>query len=303
MENYEIDRSISGYMLTYMNGDISKHITKIFNTLNGINNLPDLEKTIDLSYIESIIVSIITTEDDIVANMNFNIRNTIIENVADYLQELGIIIKRNEILYSQLVDLLEAVYTIYTLDVDNMLYVTTMLDMSSDDMDKDTLLTFCNFISEYTTMSTLDVYEILEDVTSDIIVNLVEYYKVRLEERTKELNKVIEAPLKKLLNVENLISETYYYKSIMIDGYVENVLEDNIDTLYNNINKHGDNLAMIAPEIFITLYLTTDTVDDIVMSFDNRLDLTLTDFSSDSSKISVIRDLLVGYVSKIRSGV
>ena len=303
MENYEIDRSISGYMLTYMNGDISKHITKIFNTLNGINNLPDLEKTIDLSYIESIIVSIITTEDDIVANMNFDIRNTIIENVADYLQELGIIIKRNEILYSQLVDLLEAVHTIYTLDADNMLYVTTMLDMSSDDMDKDTLLTFCNFISEYTTMSTLDVYEILEDVTSDIIVNLVEYYKVRLEERTKELNKVIEAPLKKLLNVENLISETYYYKSIMIDGYVENVLEDNIDTLYNNINKHGDNLAMIAPEIFITLYLTTDTVEDIVMSFDNRLDLTLTDFSSDSSKISVIRDLLVGYVSKIRSGV
>ena len=303
MENYEIDRSISGYMLTYMNGDISKHITKIFNTLNGINNLPDLEKTIDLSYIESIIVYIITTEDDIVANMNFNIRNTIIEYVADYLQELGIIIKRNEILYSQLVDLLEAVHTIYTLDADNMLYVTTMLDMSSDDMDKDTLLTFCNFISEYTTMSTLDVYEILEDVTSDIIVNLVEYYKVRLEERTKELNKVIEAPLKKLLNVENLISETYYYKSIMIDGYVENVLEDNIDTLYNNINKHGDNLAMIAPEIFITLYLTTDTTDDIVMSFDNRLDLTLTDFSSDSSKISVIRDLLVGYVSKIRSGV
>ncbi len=303
MENYEIDRSISGYMLTYMNGDISKHITKIFNTLNGINNLPDLEKTIDLSYIESIIVSIITTEDDIVANMNFDIRNTIIENVADYLQELGIIIKRNEILYSQLVDLLEAVYTIYTLDADNMLYVTTMLDMSSDDMDKDTLLTFCNFISEYTTMSTLDVYEILEDVTSDIIVNLVEYYKVRLEERTKELNKVIEAPLKKLLNVENLISETYYYKSIMIDGYVENTLEDNVDTLYNNINKHGDNLAMIAPEIFITLYLTTDTTDDIVMSFDNRLDLTLTDFSSDSSKISVIRDLLVGYVSKIRSGV
>ena len=284
MENYEIDRSISGYMLTYMNGDISKHITKIFNTLNGINNLPDLEKTIDLSYIESIIVSII-------------------KYVADYLQELGIIIKRNEILYSQLVDLLEAVHTIYTLDADNMLYVTTMLDMSSDDMDKDTLLTFCNFISEYTTMSTLDVYEILEDVTSDIIVNLVEYYKVRLEERTKELNKVIEVPLKKLLNVENLISETYYYKSIMIDGYVENTLEDNIDTLYNNINKHGDNLAMIAPEIFITLYLTTDTVDDIVMSFDNRLDLTLTDFSSDSSKISVIRDLLVGYVSKIRSGV
>lgn len=303
MENYEIDRSISGYMLTYMNGDISKHITKIFNTLNEINDLPDLEKTIDLSYIESIIVSIITTEDDIVANMNFNIRNAIIENVADYLQELGIIIKRNEILYSQLVDLLEAVYTIYTLDADNMLYVTTMLDMSSDDMAKDTLLTFCNFISEYTTMSTLDVYEILEDVTSDIIVNLVEYYKVRLEERTKELNKVIEVPLKKLLNVENLISETYYYKSIMIDGYVENTLEDNIDTLYNNINKHGDNLAMIAPEIFITLYLTTDTKDDIVMSFDNRIDLTLTDFSSDSSKISVIRDLLVGYVSKIRSGV
>lgn len=303
MENYEIDRSISGYMLTYMNGDISKHITKIFNTLNEINDLPYLEKTIDLSYIESIIVSIITTEDDIVANMNFNIRNAIIENVADYLQELGIIIKRNEILYSQLVDLLEAVYTIYTLDADNMLYVTTMLDMSSDDMAKDTLLTFCNFISEYTTMSTLDVYEILEDVTSDIIVNLVEYYKVRLEERTKELNKVIEVPLKKLLNVENLISETYYYKSIMIDGYVENTLEDNIDTLYNNINKHGDNLAMIAPEIFITLYLTTDTTDDIVMSFDNRIDLTLTDFSSDSSKISVIRDLLVGYVSKIRSGV
>ena len=302
MENYEIDKSIANYMLSYMNVDVSKNIIKIFNTLNNINSLTDLDKTIDLSYIESIIVSIITTEDEIVGNMNFNIRKTIIDNVYDYLQELGIIINRNEITYSQLADLLESIYTLHTLDSDNMNYIISTFDINQNELNSNIILTLCNILSEYTKMSTLELYEIIEDVSSDILVNLISYFKIRIEEITKELNKAIEVPLKKLLNVENIISETYYYKDIMLNGYVENDLDSNIDMLYNNIEKHGENTAMVAPEILITLYLSTDTREDIMVSFNNRIDLTLTEHNNDS-RIAIIKELLSGYVSKLKSGV
>lgn len=302
MENYEIDKSIANYMLSYMNVDVSKNIIKIFNTLNNINSLTDLDKTIDLSYIESIIVSIITTEDEIVGNMNFNIRKTIIDNVCDYLQELGIIINRSEITYSQLADLLESLYTLHTLDSDNMNYIISTFDINQNELNSNIILTLCNILSEYTKMSTLELYEIIEDVSSDILVNLISYFKIRIEEITKELNKAIEVPLKKLLNVENIISETYYYKDIMLNGYVENDLDSNIDMLYNNIEKHGENTAMVAPEILITLYLSTDTKEDIMVSFNNRIDLTLTEHNNDS-RIAIIKELLSGYVSKLKSGV
>lgn len=302
MENYEIDKSIANYMLSYMNVDVSKNIIKIFNTLNNINSLTDLDKTIDLSYIESIIVSIITTEDEIVGNMNFNIRKTIIDNVYDYLQELGIIINRSEITYSQLADLLESIYTLHTLDSDNMNYIISTFDINQNELNSNIILTLCNILSEYTKMSTLELYEIIEDVSSDILVNLISYFKIRIEEITKELNKTIEVPLKKLLNVENIISETYYYKDIMLNGYVENDLDSNIDMLYNNIEKHGENTAMVAPEILITLYLSTDTREDIMVSFNNRIDLTLTEHNNDS-RIAIIKELLSGYVSKLKSGV
>lgn len=302
MENYEIDKSIANYMLSYMNVDVSKNIIKIFNTLNNINSLTDLDKTIDLSYIESIIVSIITTEDEIVGNMNFNIRKTIIDNVYDYLQELGIIINRSEITYSQLADLLESIYTLHTLDSDNMNYIISTFDINQNELNSNIILTLCNILSEYTKMSTLELYEIIEDVSSDILVNLISYFKIRIEEITKELNKAIEVPLKKLLNVENIISETYYYKDIMLNGYVENDLDSNIDMLYNNIEKHGENTAMVAPEILITLYLSTDTREDIMVSFNNRIDLTLTEHNNDS-RIAIIKELLSGYVSKLKSGV
>lgn len=302
MENYEIDKSIANYMLSYMNVDVSKNIIKIFNTLNNINSLTDLDKTIDLSYIESIIVSIITTEDEIVGNMNFNIRKTIIDNVYDYLQELGMIINRSEITYSQLADLLESIYTLHTLDSDNMNYIISTFDINQNELNSNIILTLCNILSEYTKMSTLELYEIIEDVSSDILVNLISYFKIRIEEITKELNKAIEVPLKKLLNVENIISETYYYKDIMLNGYVENDLDSNIDMLYNNIEKHGENTAMVAPEILITLYLSTDTREDIMVSFNNRIDLTLTEHNNDS-RIAIIKELLSGYVSKLKSGV
>lgn len=302
MENYEIDKSIANYMLSYMNVDVSKNIIKIFNTLNNINSLTDLDKTIDLSYIESIIVSIITTEDEIVGNMNFNIRKTIIDNVCDYLQELGIIINRREITYSQLADLLESLHTLHTLDSDNMNYIISTFDINQNELNSNIILTLCNILSEYTKMSTLELYEIIEDVSSDILVNLINYFKIKIEEITKELNKTIEVPLKKLLNVENIISETYYYKDIMLNGYVENDLDSNIDMLYNNIEKHGENTAMVAPEILITLYLSTDTKEDIMVSFNNRIDLTLTEHNNDS-RIAIIKELLSGYVSKLKSGV
>lgn len=302
MENYEIDKSIANYMLSYMNVDVSKNIIKIFNTLNNINSLTDLDKTIDLSYIESIIVSIITTEDEIVGNMNFNIRKTIIDNVCDYLQELGIILNRSEITYSQLADLLESLYTLHTLDSDNMNYIISTFDINQNELNSNIILTLCNILSEYTKMSTLELYEIIEDVSSDILVNLINYFKIKIEEITKELNKAIEVPLKKLLNVENIISETYYYKDIMLNGYVENDLDSNIDMLYNNIEKHGENTAMVAPEILITLYLSTDTKEDIMVSFNNRIDLTLTEHNNDS-RIAIIKELLSGYVSKLKSGV
>lgn len=302
MEKYEIDKSISVYMLQYMNQDVNKNIVKLFNIINDINNVPDLDITLDLAELESVIISIITTEDELSTNMNLNIKNNIVEYVSGFLQNLGITIIKDDINYTSLVDILEGVYTLYTLDIDNMQYMVSMYDISEDVLEQDTILLFSNLLSNYTTMSTLSLYEIIDNVSTDIISNLVEYYILKIEEYTKELNKEIEVKVNKLIKVEPTVTETFYYKDMMTNGYTEQTLQDSLDTLFNSINNHGDNIVFIIPEILITIYMSTDNSGDIMLEFNNKIDLTLAD-NLDASRINTIKELLSEVVTKLKAGV
>lgn len=302
MEKYEIDKSISVYMLQYMNQEVNKNIVKLFNIINDINNVPDLDITLDLAELESVIISIITTEDELSTNMNLNIKNAIVEYVSGFLQNLGITIIKDDINYTSLVDILEGVHTLYTLDIDNMRYMVSMYDISEDVLEQDTILLFSNLLSNYTTMSTLSLYEIIDNVSTDIISNLVEYYILKMEEHTKELNKEIDVKVNKLIKVEPDVTETFYYKDMMANGYTEQTLQDSLDTLFNSINNHGDNVAIIIPEILITIYMSTDNSGDIMLEFNNKIDLTLAD-NLDASRINTIKELLSEVATKLKAGV
>lgn len=302
MEKYEIDKSISMYMLQYMNQEVYKNIVKLFNIINDINNIPDLDVTIDLSELESSIVSIITTEDELSSNMNLNIKNIIIEYVSTCLQDLGITIIKDDVTYTTLLDILEGIYTLYTLDNDNMRYIVTMYDVSEDVLEQDTILLFSNLLSNYTTMSTLSIYELIDNVSTDIISNLVNYCILKIEENTKELNKNIDVKVNKLIKVEPYVTETFYYKDMMANGYTEQTLQESLDTLFNSINKHGDNVAGIIPEILITIYMSTDNSGDIMLEFNNKIDLTLAD-NLDTSRINTIKELLIEVSTKLKAGV
>lgn len=302
MEKYEIDKSISMYMLQYMNQEVYKNIVKLFNIINDINNIPDLDVTIDLSELESSIVSIITTEDELSSNMNLNIKNIIIEYVSTCLQNLGITIIKDDVTYTSLLDILEGIYTLYTLDNDNMQYIVTMYDVSEDVLEQDTILLFSNLLSSYTTMSTLSIYELIDNVSTDIISNLVNYCILKIEENTKELNKEIDIKVNKLIKAEPYVTETFYYKNMMANGYTEQTLQESLDTLFNSINKHGDNVAGIIPEILITIYMSTDNSGDIMLEFNNKIDLTLAD-NLDTSRINTIKELLIEVSTKLKVGV
>ena len=302
MEKYEIDKSISVYMLQYMNHDVYKNIVKLFNIINDINNIPDLDVTIELSELESSIVSIITTEDELSSNMNLNIKNIIIKYVSTCLQDLGITIIKDDVTYTTLLDILEGIYTLYTLDNDNMQYILTMYDVSEDVLEQDTILLFSNLLSNYTTMSTLSIYELIDNVSTDIISNLVNYCILKIEENTKELNKEIDVKVNKLIKVEPYVTETFYYKDMMANGYTEQTLQESLDTLFNSINKHGDNVAGIIPEILITIYMSTDNSGDIMLEFNNKIDLTLAD-NLNASRINTIKELLSEVATKLKSGV
>lgn len=302
MEKYEIDKSISVYMLQYMNHDVYKNIVKLFNIINDINNIPDLDVTIDLSELESSIVSIITTEDELSSNMNLNIKNIIVEYISTLLQGLGITIIKDDVNFTSLVDILEGIYTLYTLDNDNMEYMVSMYDVSEDVLEQDTILLFSNLLSNYTTMSTLSVYELIENVSTDIISNLVNYYILKIEEHTKELNKEIDTKVNKLIKIVPDVTETFYYKDMMANGYTEQTLQDSLDVLFNSINNHGDNVAAIIPEILITIYMSTDNSGDIILEFNNKIDLTLAD-NLDDSRINTIKELLTEAATKLKAGV
>ena len=123
-----------------------------------------------------------------------------------------------------------------------------------------------SILSDYCSISHFELYEMINEVSDTLLFKIRDKHLAKIEMETNELSDVTMSEVEILLNYDHRIGETGFMRNLLFKGYEYSNLLDNLDTMYYNILKHTKpvvNLDMVALEIFVTLYMSKDTYNNM----------------------------------------
>ncbi len=299
MEKYQIDSKIDSFFIETINNDKRIKILNVISIINDINNISNIVSNFDISKLESELIEIILLEDEEINNKVAKIDIKLKNEIIEYLKRLGIILK-DDIYFFQLEDILFSIYTIYTIDTDNAEYLVSLLN--NDEVDDEVML-LTDILSEYTTMSSFELYDLIEDIMDNVLSNMALYLNNIIKNKVIILDKKLVNDIEKLISIDNYFSETFFIKYIMQNDYTYVNLDMNIDSLYNNSERCVNNIQLLPYEIVTVLYLSIDSKLDILNSYKESINLSNISFlSNDKSKTEVIDNFILELINKVNRG-
>lgn len=299
MEKYQIDSIIDSFFIETINNDKRIKILNVISIINDINNISNIVSNFDISKLESELIEIILLEDEEINNKVAKIDIKLKNEIIEYLKRLGIILK-DDIYFFQLEDILFSIYTIYTIDTDNAEYLVSLLN--NDEVDDEVML-LTDILYEYTTMSSFELYELIEDIMDNVLSNMALYLNNIIKNKVIILDKKLVNDIEKLISIDNYFSETFFIKYIMQNDYTYVNLDMNIDSLYNNSERCVNNIQLLPYEIVTVLYLSIDSKLDILNSYKESINLSNISFlSNDKSKAEVIDNFILELINKVNRG-
>lgn len=299
MEKYQIDSIIDSFFIETINNDKRIKILNVISIINDINNISNIVSNFDISKLESELIEIILLEDEEINNKVAKIDIKLKNEIIEYLKRLGIILK-DDIYFFQLEDILFSIYTIYTIDTDNAEYLVSLLN--NDEVDDEVML-LTDILYEYTTMSSFELYDLIEDIMDNVLSNMALYLNNIIKNKVIILDKKLVNDIEKLISIDNYFSETFFIKYIMQNDYTYVNLDMNIDSLYNNSERCVNNIQLLPYEIVTVLYLSIDSKLDILNSYKESINLSNISFlSNDKSKAEVIDNFILELINKVNRG-
>ncbi len=299
MEKYQIDSIIDSFFIETINNDKRIKILNVISIINDINNISNIDSNFDISKLESELIEIILLEDEEINNKVAKIDIKLKNEIIEYLKRLGIILK-DDIYFFQLEDILFSIYTIYTIDTDNAEYLVSLLN--NDEVDDEVML-LTDILYEYTTMSSFELYDLIEDIMDNVLSNMALYLNNIIKNKVIILDKKLVNDIEKLISIDNYFSETFFIKYIMQNDYTYVNLDMNIDSLYNNSERCVNNIQLLPYEIVTVLYLSIDSKLDILNSYKESINLSNISFlSNDKSKAEVIDNFILELINKVNRG-
>ncbi|MGE3592447.1 MAG: hypothetical protein AB7G52_08155 [Arcobacter sp.] len=299
MEKYKIDSIIDSFFIETINNDKRIKILNVISIINDINNISNIVSNFDISKLESELIEIILLEDEEINNKVAKIDIKLKNEIIEYLKRLGIILK-DDIYFFQLEDILFSIYTIYTIDTDNAEYLVSLLN--NDEVDDEVML-LTDILYEYTTMSSFELYDLIEDIMDNVLSNMALYLNNIIKNKVIILDKKLVNDIEKLISIDNYFSETFFIKYIMQNDYTYVNLDMNIDSLYNNSERCVNNIQLLPYEIVTVLYLSIDSKLDILNSYKESINLSNISFlSNDKSKAEVIDNFILELINKVNRG-
>lgn len=290
-EQYNIEGMVYESMLRIFNINKVNSIKNIFNLMYNLDNLPYLAIEVDLTELESKLEDTIVEYEDM---GNDGIRDAIemevISFTLDFLQQLGVVLNQDVITLSQLSNILNSIYILYTRDTDSIVDNVKILE---DIEEEDNVNIFIKLIEEYVDIRTTDLYELIEDVDDDFLYDLRKFYNIQMFLENKEVDPDVIEIIKKLLEVDVMYSKTLFFNYIFNSGYSITSFDNNRQLLYSNLETYDDNIYLIPYEIVLTLSVSEDTKDNILEAYKENIDLTQISYlSEDNIKLLSVKTLI-----------
>lgn len=281
MDNYQLDSYTVEYLQNTIKSGKIECILNTFNTIFKLNEQPLINITIDTSDLESDLADLIAKED-MYDRDNFidNIEELIKSNFLKYLQQIGIFLTEDPFFYV-IEDIYNALYTALNLDHD---LIGDTLEILKTDEEEEMILS--NLLVDYSTLTSMVLYEIIDDVTDEFLENLITYYSQLKFLRNPDIDADLKNDIEVLLSKDNLFGISPFVNMCINKGYEYVNLEENLTTMYNNLNKMSRPRSKgLAYEIVAVLYLSSDSRLNMLEAYKDDIDLTHIERISDVTDV------------------
>jgi len=262
-----VNNIIENFMNEYMPEFNSKVIKSVFENLDKIDKLNELEEDLE-SYLTSLPESDIDAVVIEFNNIVYKYVNTLINNMGIILSEASII---------NLDMFLEVIVIIRE---KNELYVNLILEILTDELEED-IDKVALLVLNLTDITYDDLYNIIEDIESNFINTVIDYLSNSDDDR--------------LLMPEIKYTDTYYYRNIYTGN---NTYSDDVKKLLNIIIDEDMNIDTVVNELLGILYYSKD-VEDKLYFIDSVIREDLDEYGvSDVNIKTIIKKLNEGVINE-----
>ena len=296
--DYTLDDIIQEFLENNTSKDKIKLYYSVIRNIDLLNNLPNIYATYDLNILEEKLIDIIE-EEDTNENKISLIHETIKIEAIEYIKTLGIdlIEDRSSIYYYQIVNILFGLFNMFNTNITGAEYILDTLRNENNEDD----VNLSELLEEYTSVPATEYFELIQDVDETLISTLITYFRNLQENYDPSLDDETNNGIKSLLDIDQTFNNTDVVKDMLRLGLKPNLLSNNLNNLYFNINKYGDNIEFIPYEIAATLFLCDDSEQDMVKYFTEDINLDLVDFiEKDPSLKDVIIKSTLDLINKLQ---
>lgn len=295
-EKFELDEILMGYLIEHMPEERRNNILETIEILDELNDLGTFEIAFDLEELETECINIIDTNtnqdyDVIIDMITVKFKDTFI----GYLDAIGINVN-DDISFTNIKDMFNVIQTILTLDDDNVDEAYTIIT----NQEQDPIESMCNLFDNYSVLSYIDFFNIIEDIDESLIDNLKERFEYVLFRSNPDIDNNIKTIIEKIGKVDHNYFSTRIVNQAIQEGIIYDVIDNNIKTLYSNLEILKNNVNMVPYEIVATFALSSDTKSNIFDHFKEEVNLeSISWIGEDNNKHIMISELVKELASKI----
>lgn len=243
--------------------------------------------------LKDIICKLDEENDTKVLKLDIYIRDTVIE----YVKKYGIVLDI-DVRPSQMADILNALYVIYNIEPE----LIDAIQMQLEDIEEDdNSIRMCNFLSNYTKSKAIELYDIIIDVREDTIEELYRFLEKKKVTNVKETTTLVYKLLTTLSSNDINYNNTAIVRNIVSNGYNNSTLDILLTDMYSTLEFNSDYLSNIAYEIVATLYIASDTREDLLTAYKEFINLDIVSFLYDNDKAKeFVNSSVIDLIEKLK---
>lgn len=295
-EEFELDEVIEELISNTLTRIKRDRIRDIIARLNAMNYLTNLDVNFDLNDLEERLTDVMYEhEDDSTDALGDIVLSTFMDFTAECISDLGITLHEDSKL-SDILDVLNSLYTVYTLDA---VVIPEIINILADNTRDDVEL-LVDVLDDFTVMDTGRLFKVIDDVDNGTLDKLKEYLEYKLFLKNDDIDEEVKKNIEYLLKADTMFGSTSIVAKY-VAGEEFDSLGDAKVALYKVLETLGENINLVPYEIAATLYLLNDEKEELSTLYSEEIDLVIISWiGEDQNKHNLVNNLVTEVITKLK---
>lgn len=286
-----LDTMVIEFINKYMPPIKIEYINNTLVALAQLQEVPGYEIDFDIPGLDDELIDLITSNDELPpVELLDKVMVKFMSFFTDCLELIGI-----EVIPDIALDQVESILTAYydILVIDNAVAGDILEVLEADTTKKEILF---ELLTRYTDLNIVMLNEVVVRVDRSCLDDIKDIFTIYILQQNKVVHPVILKKIQNLMQTDNGFIQSKYLASVIEYG------EENINELYDAIEKLDGNLSQVGYEVYAYLYLK-DKVDHVIDSYKELIKIENIEWiGTDTTKNEMILFAIQELDKKVKTG-